>query len=542
MADDINYYLQEFERLKGLRTTTETYWQDVADYELPKRDFLITRWPGQRRMTNVYDTIGIDCVEKLAAGLQSNLTNQTQRWFGIVTANPDKMTDNIYRWLSHAEDMIYSTFSEGQSKFYTSISELYLDLAAFGMGVIYVDRMQKQFRFITHQLRYCFVDENEFGVIDTLYRHMWMTPQRVRDFFTGENGMDLTYLDRKDANEKIEVVHAVHPSRGDGKFPFKSCYIDVTNKKILREGGFWDFPYIVPRFSKRAGEVYGYGPGMAALPQVRMLNRLAETMIRGSQKMVDPVLLAPDDGLIGTKRIDPGSILYYRPDGKPPEILPMGGNPQINVQIAEYYRAQVKSLFYLDAFQLPPERPEMTKYEVQTRKGENLQQLGPMMARVNDELLTPLLTRVYGIYAREHLLAAPPPEMRGGIKLQFMTPFSQALKAVEENPVSQTLNLFGDIAKISPDMVAQLAQNLDMDALIRGTVRDVYNLKPAFIASTQKVADIRDQQQKQQQSQQEAQELQMYAKAAQHGGMAAKSFQQAHVGGSSGAATAPGGR
>lgn len=528
---NIDWYLAEFARLTALRTTTETYWQDVSDYELPKRDFLITRFPGQRRMNQVYDTIGIDCVEKLASNLQSSLTNQTQRWFGITTHNPQQTSDSSYAWLSHAEDMIYRDFSSGQSKFYTNISEVYLDIVAFGMGVMYVDRMQGQFRFMAQQLRNCYVDENVFGVIDTLFRKMHMTPQRMKEFFSGSNGADLSYLERMDNRMKIEIVHAVHPNPDSVKFPFKSCYFDVTNKKILREGGYHDFPYICPRFSKRAAEIYGYGPGMAALPVVRMLNRIAEVTIRGAQKMVDPVIIAPDDGLIGPKRIDPGAILYYRPDGKPPEALQLGGNPQINVQISEYYRSQCRDLFYLDAFQLPQDRKtEMTKYEVQTRKGENLQQLGPMVARLTDELHTPLLSRMYGLYIQDNLLPPPPAQLRGGrIKLQYMTPFSQALKAVEENPISQLLNYFKEIGALDPTIAASAMQNFDMDAITRGTARDIYSVKPEYIKSTQAVAGMRQQQEKQQQSQQQAQEAQDYAKAAQHAGSATKQFKQAQV-------------
>ena len=57
--------------------------------------------------------------------------------------------------------------------------------------------------------------------------------------------------------------------------------ISVANQKeektLLEEGGFDEFPYMVPRWSKVAGEIYGRSPSMTSLPDIK-INCLPFTM------------------------------------------------------------------------------------------------------------------------------------------------------------------------------------------------------------------------------------------------------------------------
>jgi hypothetical protein len=113
--------------------------------------------------------------------------------------------------------------------------------------------------------------------------------------------------ENQEFDKEVELLHCVYP-RDDvdkGKkaatmLPVASVYIDEKEKHVLAEGGFDEMPYMVSRWSKTVGEVFGRSPAMTALPDIKMLQEIMKTTIKAAQKIVDPPLLVPDDGVSGS--------------------------------------------------------------------------------------------------------------------------------------------------------------------------------------------------------------------------------------------------
>src|SRR5690606_17144306 len=92
--------------------------------------------------------------------------------------------------------------------------------------------------------------------------------------------------------------------------PWASVYFEREEAHELEVSGFTEFPYLVPRWGKYAGEVYGRSPGMVALPDVKMLQAMTLTKIKLLEKNADPVRWLRDDGMRGSARAVPGGINY----------------------------------------------------------------------------------------------------------------------------------------------------------------------------------------------------------------------------------------
>ena len=94
---------------------------------------------------------------------------------------------------------------------------------------------------------------------------------------------------------------------------FISCHVHEESGALLRESGFREFPYVVPRYLKSSSnEIYGRSPAMNALPDVKMLNTMSKTTIKAAQKQIDPPLMVPDDGFVLPVRTVPGGLNFYR--------------------------------------------------------------------------------------------------------------------------------------------------------------------------------------------------------------------------------------
>ena len=163
-----------------------------------------------------------------------------------------------------------------------------------------------------------------------------------------------------------------------------------------------DSPYMAPRYTKSSFEIgYGRSPAMTALADIKMLNKMSEVTIRAAQKQVDPPLLVPDDGFMLPVRTVPGGLNFYR-SGTRDRIEPLniGANNPLGLNMEEQRRGAIRAVFYVDQLILGT-GPQMTATEVVQRTEEKMRLLGPLTGRLSQELLQPLITRVYSILSRQ---------------------------------------------------------------------------------------------------------------------------------------------
>lgn len=517
-----------FKKLKSERANFDTYWQQVADYIFPRRDFTVSRMAGADRQSRIYDGTGIYAAQALASSLHSMLTPPNSKWIEL-TASPE-YSEAEKDWLDRCETAIMSVLNNPLSGFSSQIHEVFLDLVAFGNGVLFADRVDGRIRFRARDLKECYFIENDFGVVDTVYRETEMMVRDAIAFFPSVNEKHVEKLER-DPSAKMKVLHCVGPrkdkvtKRGAAKTlkPFYSLYIDVQHDEVLMEGGYDQMPYICPRFSKRSGENYGYGPAMMALPSVKGLNTLKGIIIRGYSKQIDPPMYVVDDSVRLPLRMDPASVTFGRPDAPPPTPLINNPRPDFGYQVLQAEQADIAKLFSVDWLNLPNERA-MTATEVLQRQQERMRLLSPMLSRLEAELQSPLVDRLITLLVDGGELPPPPQSLQGtDVKLRFISPMVQAQKATEANSVIQTINLVGQIAAANPAVL----ENFNWDLISRETSVSIYDLPSRYLIPSQVVQDSREAQAQQQQIAQGAEVAEQYAAAARNVASAQKFTAQA---------------
>src|SRR5262245_319715 len=131
--------IKDYEALAGDRGTFDSHWQDCTDYILPKRDFVVSQSPGSKRMRKVYDSTAIWANEQLASGLHGLLTSPSAPWFYLRTQD-DRLNsdDEVMLWLEDTSQRMYNVFNSATANFNPQAHETYLDIGAFGTGVMSV--------------------------------------------------------------------------------------------------------------------------------------------------------------------------------------------------------------------------------------------------------------------------------------------------------------------------------------------------------------------------------------------------------------------
>lgn len=493
------------------RTNCESHWQDIAEICSPRKlNFVGTRTPGEKRMNKIYDSTGVQAVEMLAAGLHGMATNPASKWFslrmvGERTQDPETgeyidLNDipEVQQYLSDVEEIMWARVYAPGTNFTTALHEVYLDLAAFGTGILFVGQQRTGgLLFECRPLAECLVAEGYDGKVDTVFRKFTLTVRQMIQLSNemgwrpSEDTMD-KYRDQK-YDETVEVVHAVYPreerdpsAKNTKNMEWASCYFEREAMHELEETGFEEFPYQVARWSKYAPEVYGRGPGMTALPDLKMLQAMTLTKIKLAQKNADPPLWLKDDGMVGPTRTIPGGINYWR--GNPNDGVMLQPTSlqgwQYLVQDIEMLKEQIRRTFYADLMRMA-ERPNMTATEVVQRTSEMMRLFGPLIGRLESEMLGPLIERVFGILSREtddagKPLLPTPPDFLGGkdFTVEFVSPVATAQKQAQAESILQVMNLVG---VFGPEMAAQIAgKNLNVDKMFRW-LWDLFNNDPDLL-------------------------------------------------------------
>lgn len=501
-------------RLRADRVLWENQWQEVADYMLPNRNTITNfKSPGQKRSVNVLDSTGIQSNELLAGALHGLLTNPNAEWFelttGILALDRD---DEVRKWMQLTTRSIHNVLNN--SNFQTEIHELYLDLCAFGTGNTLIEEDDVDVvRFSTRFIGEFFIEENENGVVDQLYREFrWDAAKIIAVFGDKVVGKKVRDSFDKQDMQKFCIVHAVYPRflvNRNHRSPFKfvSQYLLIDEDIELKDGGFRDFPYVVPRWTKASGETYGRSPAMNALPEVKTLNKMTETVLIGAQKVVDPPLQLPDDGFIMPIVTTPGGLNYYR-SGTNDVIKPVFNESRIDFgyQAMEDGRKRVRAAFYVDQLQLQ-QGPQMTATEVLQRTEEKMRLLGPMLGRQQSELLRPMVDRVFAIMLAKGIIDPKtiPQALRGrNLNVKYSSLIAKSQRVAEGQNILRTMQAITPFV----NMNQQVADNFDGDAAVKA-IGEIFGFPQELIRGKKEVAGMRQaraeaQQQMLQQQQQQA--------------------------------------
>jgi len=516
------YIKKRCSSLEASRKTWEDHWQEILDYVMPRKaDVTFVRARGTKRTEILFDSTAITANNLLAASLHGTLTSPSLPWFTLKLRNEELMEErDVQLWLEDSGRRMYDTFNE--SNFNTEVHELYLDLCSVGTGALFVEEANEGFEkgsihFNTLHIAEYFIQENVNGKVDTLYRKYKLTArQAIEEFGVDNLGEKVIEASQAKPDKEFNFIHAVEPTkdyeRAAGKvktkLPFHSCHVCIEDKMTVRTGGYNEFPYLVPRWSKATGEIFGRSPSYNALPDIKTLNKAVEIGLKAWAKAIDPPLLVQDDGVIGRVRMTPAGITVVRNDGaiKP---LQIGSNWQITDMKENQLRTAIRQAYYSDQLQLQ-EGPQMTATEVQVRYELMQRLLGPTLGRFQSEFLNPLIERVFGIMLRAKAFM-PTPEMIGNQKLdiEYVGPLARSQRMEESIAIERLYQLVMNVGQIDPAIM----DNINHDEAIRMRAK-LLGVPKTVLRGKDEVAEIREAKAQQQQAMMEQQAAQQQAQTA----------------------------
>lgn len=495
-------------RWGGLKTERASWWghyKELSTYLLPRsgRFFAQDRDKGYRRHNAIYDNTGTRALRVLAAGMMSGMTSPARPWFRLSTRDPDLAKSGPVRvWLDQVTGIMREVFAKSNT--YRAFHMMYEELGCFGTGASIImedyDDVIRHYPLTTGE--YCIATDYR-GQVNTLYREFQKTvAEMVAEFGYDKCSITVQNLyDRGTLGAWVTIYHCIEPRsdrdprmKDNKNMAWKSVYFEQGGNRdtYLREGGFDHFPALCPRWAATGGDIYGNSPGMEALGDIKQLQQEQLRKGQAIDYMTRPPLQMPTS--LKNRDIDslPGGVAFV-------DAGTGGGiKTQFEVRLdlnhllgdIQDVRERVRSSFYADLFMMLANQSDsrMTATEVAERHEEKLLMLGPVLERLHNEMLDPVIDITFARCLKAGIIPPPPPELQNqDLKIEYMSMLAQAQRAVGTNGVDRFVGNLGQIAQFKPEVL----DKFDPDYWAE-SYSDMLGIDPQLIVPSNQVALIRE--------------------------------------------------
>lgn len=515
-------------QLKAERATWWAHYQELSTYLLPRngRFFVQDRDKGWRRHNSIYDSTGTRALRVLAAGMMAGMTSPARPWFRLATADPElNQYGPVKLWLAEVSRLMLEVFA--RSNTYRSLHTMYEELGAFGTtsNIILPDYQNVIHNYPLTTGEFCIATDYQ-GRVNTLYREFQKTVHEIVGEFGYENCSNTVknLYDRGTLDSWVTLIHAIEPrkdrdhSKRDAKnMPWRSCYFEIGAEegKYLRESGFREFPALCPRWATAGGDIYGHSPGMEALGDIKQLQHEQLRKAQGIDYQTKPPLQVPTSMKNRDVETLPGGITFVDANTQHAGIrtaFEVNLNLQHLLADIQDVRQRIQGSFYADLFLMLANSTNttMTATEVAERHEEKLLMLGPVIERLHNELLDPLIDITFNRMLEAGVLPPPPEELQNvDLNVEFVSMLAQAQRAVGTNSIDRFVGNLGMVAQYKPDILDKFDSDKWADVY-----SDMLGVDPELVVPTENAALVRQQRAQAAQAQAQAEQLQAGASAA----------------------------
>jgi hypothetical protein len=131
----------------------------------------------------------------------------------------------------------------------------------------------------------------------------------------------------------------------------------------------------------------------------------------------------------------------------------------------------------------------MTATEVAERHEEKLLMLGPVLERIHNELLSPLVDITFDRCMESGILPPPPEEIQGvDLDIEFISVLAQAQRAVAVNGMERLVSTAVSLAPVRPEIL----DKINFDQVI-DDMGNAFGVNPAIVISDDDAAAARAQ-------------------------------------------------
>ena len=408
MSTNIKQLQQMYKRALDMRAPWLKRWDDARRYTMPSNDDDIA---------TLFDSTAADAADNLAASMYSLITPPESLWMTLVPES-DASPNAEFATAAFRANL-------NDSNFYTTVHQCYMDLVVLGTACLFMAETpigsSSAFSFTAIPMSDIAILPN--AIFHTTSMHACDVATR---FPTWTPPADLRSKIEQDPEIPLKLVQSLV---GTDFVAWLDVGGDIENN-IVSTGTFETNPYIIFRWALSSGELYGRGPVMRALPDIKTANKVVELVLKNATIAVSGIWQADDDGVINLANIDltPGAIIPKAVGSSGLTPLASGANFDVSQLVLKDLRERIRHAMLADRLGLLSEK-EMTATEIMARNADMMRILGATYGRLLHEFIRPLVDRGLQILSRRGTIERI--VLNSDAELKYIAPIAQM--AIAEN-------------------------------------------------------------------------------------------------------------
>lgn len=387
--------IKRFQTAKSRYEQWRSLHQEAFDYAAPQRETFTEHSPGQRKNRFVFDSTAVNGLQQFSSRIQGSLIPSWNQWMSLGAGHdiPKEEKDRVDKALKSSTDLFFNNLNH--SNFDTEITPALSDLG-IGTGAILIEENDfdesSAFKFTCIPLAELYVELPARGSIKNVWRKSMVMASNIPITWpSAELSNELQTVIDNDPNTMVEIKNAMLFNTTSKQYD----QVVLWNKELIFTQSFKTKRMIVFRWHVTPGEVYGRGPIIQNLPDIRTANKIVELILGNAALQMSGVYTGRSDGLFNpnTARIAPGSIIpVLSNDSSNPTMrpLPMSGNIGVGEGVLEMVQNNIRKSLFSDPLGEITD-PVRSATENIIRNQEFLKQSGASIGRMKSELIEPLV-------------------------------------------------------------------------------------------------------------------------------------------------------
>ena len=474
--------IEDGDKLFTDRAPLESFWDEAALAFYPEMANFRTSLPDGDYAAHLSTSYPVIARRTLGDSLSAMLrpvsldTTSPGVWFNVTTGRDDKHDHQAKQWLEFATRVQRRAMYDRHTGFVRATKEGDHAFVTFGQTVIRVtlNANGDGLLYKNCHLKDVVWCEGADGQINhTQYR--WKpTAAQLVETFRDKSSPKVMEKMKDRPYDTIECRNVVMTSeayeyRGGKKFrtPWVSVWIDKDNAHVMEEVGSWGRVYVIPRWSTVPGSQYAVSPAVvAALPDARLIQSIALTLMESGEKYSDPPLVGTEQVVRSDVDTRSGGITWVdqeyderlgeaiRPLYKPEWANGLRGAFEINADV----RGMIDKAFYLDSLSLPPaDVKDMTAFEVGQRISEWLRRAMPLFEPIEFDYNGQLCEESFDLLMRNGGFGPwqdIPASIRGSdISFRFESPLHENADRRKGQKLLEAMAVLGQAAAIDKNIM-----------------------------------------------------------------------------------------
>jgi hypothetical protein len=441
----------------------------------------------------IFDDTAVWCNQMFANGLSSNMIPKSDRWMYLKVKNKPSgdLSNDERSYLQAVSDRILHEFALPESQFYSSSHECFLDIGAYGTSPVQISYINGVVNFRARPLADVFFDTDMNGKVDTVFYRCYKTARQLMQMFPDIENMH-GFNATKSVHDKYELVYTIEPNnkkvakkggRVGNERPYVVTYWSPQLREPISVDGSSYFTFLIPRWSKLADEVYGRGPAFTCLSQIRVLNKMVKEVLTSAEYLNFPTLTAEEDSIMLPMKYGSRQIMFHEPGSAKPSPILGGNQPQFMMEMIRMYRETINRSFFVDQIIRQEKKERQSVLEIQDVRGQMLNQLAPLLNRMESEYIGPAIEATYELLSRSGELPEAPSSLDGAeLEIAYTSPSAQAQYSTRLSDISAFMRDLAPLAQIKPELLQSVNGRELFDSYAK-----YRNIDPAVIKSQEEI-------------------------------------------------------